>query len=280
MGITREETKYLVDHMLMLCKELSDYEYKLINGSNKQPSHLKIYNVSLAIKRVVGKWKLEFVGSEELAYKDVLLSEEATKKLIEEVYYLVKGRKKGQALDYVYNLLNSLLVQKEKQEVSKKDLLSQVRYLYYLEEVISTQWREMEIDQIPLVRLSLLKSKVESSSLNKLSIKELVGKENKRLIRVVFQDAAINSVVEGFLAKDMTLFISVYKDLIPKEIQETIVNHELKMLEYQITMLTFSESKNLEKGLELAKDRLVGMYAKYNRFVEDGYNLVYSSPSW
>ena len=172
------------------------------------------------------------------------------------------------------------MVKKEKQEVSTKDLLSQVRYLYYLEEVISTQWRDMEIDQIPLVRLSLLKSKVESSSLNKLSIKELVGKENKRLIRVVFQDATINRVVEGLLAKDMTLFISVYKDLISKEIQETIVNHELKMLEYQITMLTLAESKNLEKGMELAKDRLVALYAKYNRFVEDGYNLVYSCPSW
>ena len=104
--VSKEDAKRLINDLDRVCVEMSDKEYARLYGLRANERPLTVYNVMFAFVTYKGKKRVELVNSVDVNKADAITSEEYTKKIIEHCYYLVKGRKKGKAIESLYEILN------------------------------------------------------------------------------------------------------------------------------------------------------------------------------
>lgn len=264
--LTKEQTKELVEQMLQLSKGVG-------NDSKKLTSK----NVTLVLNRNEGALELTFVGSKRVKHDSDLITADETKKLIEEVTFLVNNRKKGQALDYVYTYVNNAIDVKVQDFVRNLDIGGQVYNLYRLIESLSATWKEMELEALTNEKFNGLKTTIEESSTNKISLKKLPKKDGKSRVIVVFTNDKLNRVVQGLIVKDLSVLFTGYNIVLRSELKDAIVRYNVKSLDKIVPTLTLEEVLHLSNAVDFMKNEVLGTYVKYRGQIEEYYNLIYQA---
>lgn len=269
--VSKEDAKRLINDLARVCVEMSEKAYARLYGLGANERPLTVYNVMFAFVTHKGKKRVEIVHSVDVNKKDALASEEYTKKVIEYCYYLVKSRKKGQAIENLYNILNVEL--NKRTLVDAHGILAKALYFRKLVDHLSSEWSAVEIKGLTNGDLGAIQESVDRRSMGQLKLG--VGHKGDVVkVMVVGKERRLADIMIFVTTKDYSSILYIYQQLIASDGVLAIENGSEQVIKVYMQRLTHEQLRNLSKGLDFAVEMLESLDKKYSLLIEDCYNIV------
>lgn len=269
--VSKEDAKRLINDLDRVCVEMSEKEYARLYGLGANERPLTVYNVMFAFVTYKGKKRVEIVHSVDANKADAITSEEYTKKIIEHCYYLVKGRKKGKAIESLYEILNVEL--NKGTLVDVKGILAKAIYFRKSVDHLASQWSSVEIKGLTNSDLGAISESVDRRSMGQLKLG--VGHKGDVVkVMVVGKERRLADIMIFVTTKDYSSILYKYQDLINVDGIQAVENGSEQVIKAYMNQLTKEQLRDFRKGLDFAVDLLESLDKKYSLLIEDCYNIV------
>ena len=275
--VSKEDAKRLINDLDRVCVEMSEQAYERLYGLRANERPLTVYNVMFAFVTHNGKKRIEIVHSVDANKADALTSEEYTKKLIEHCYYLVKGRKKGFAIDLLYNRLNGEI--HKRVLVDAHEILAKAIYFRKLVNHLSSNWSAVEMKGLTNGDLGAIGESIARRTTGQLTLSVGYADEDVKVLSIVGKDRKLANLFNFVTFKDYSSILYKYQELIDKNGIQAIENGSEKVIKVYMQGLTTEQLRNLSKGLDFAVEMLESLDKKYSLLIDDCYNIVASKRS-
>lgn len=270
--ISKEDAKRLINDLDRVCVEMSEKDYDRLYGLSANERPLTVYNVMFAFVNHNGKERVELIHSVDANKKDALASEEYTKKVIEYCYYLVKNRKKGQAIENLYSILNVEL--NKRTLVDAPGILAKALYFRKLVNHLSSEWSALELKGLTNEDVGAIGESVERRSMGKFKLGVGHKADDVKVIMIVGKERRLADIMIFVTSKDYSSILYIYQQLIASDGVQAIDNGSEQVIKGYMQRLTPEQLRNLSKGLDFAVEMLESLDKKYSLLIEDCYNIV------
>lgn len=270
--ISKEDAKRLINDLDRVCVEMSEKEYARFYGLRENERPLTVYNVMFAFVTYKGKKRVEIVHSVDANKADAITSEEYTKKIIEHCYYLVKGRKKGKAIESLYEILNIEL--NKGTLVDVQGILAKAIYFRKSVDHLASQWSAVEINGLTNGDLGSISESVDRRSMGQLKLGVGHKGDDVKVLSIVGKDRRLSNMIVFVTTKDYSSILYKYQELIDDNGIQAIEKGSEQVIKGYMQRLTTEQLRDFRKGLDFAVDLLESLDKKYSLLIEDCYNIV------
>lgn len=267
--ISKEDAKRLINDLDRVCVEMSEKDYERLYGLSANERPLTVYNVMFAFVNHKGKQRVEIVHSVDANKKDALASEEYTKKVIEHCYFLVKNRKKGLAIENLYNILNVEL--NKRTLVDAHGILAKASYFRKLVDHLSSNWSGVELNGLTNEDLGAIGESIARITTGKLTLSVGYKADDVKILSIVGKDRRLANLINFVTSKDYSSILYKYQELIDENGIQAIENDSEQVIKGYMQRLTTEQLRNLSKGLDFAVEMLESLDKKYSLLIEECY---------
>ena len=270
--ISKEDAKRLINDLDRVCVEMSEKDYERLYGLSANERPLTVYNVMFAFVNHKGKKRVEIIHSVDANKADALASEEYTKKIIEHCYYLVKGRKKGKAIESLYEILNVEL--NKGTLVDVQGILAKAIYFRKSVDHLASQWSAVEIKGLTNGDLGAILESVDRRSIGQFKLGVGHKGDDVKVIMIVGKERRLADIMIFVTTKDYSSILYKYQELIDEDGIQAVENGSEQVIKSYMNQLTKEQLRDFRKGLDFAVDLLESLDKKYSLLIEECYNIV------